>query len=172
MSIKEGEDIIYGFSCLFENKKEPILIYIINREQYKKESNTNDLKIVEIASDYSLDLITNDIALKIIALSKGVHSESLKKDTVNNPEDIEFKKEFSIKESEKEKFLETIKEQKVFSQIILSILNEDGTDTGKKEFYLIKENHVIEQEGMDAKDFEGYPIQPLNLEQKFLLKML
>ncbi len=170
--IKEGEDIIYGFSCLFENKKEPILIYIINREQYKKESNTNDLKIVEIASDYSLDLITNDIALKIIALSKGVHSESLKKDTVNNPEDIEFKKEYSIKESEKEKFLETIKEQKIFSQIILSILNEDGTDTGKKEFYLIKENHVIEQEGMDAKDFEGYPIQPLNLEQKFLLKML
>ena len=29
---------------------------------------------------------------------------------------------------------------------------------------------MIEQEGMDAKDFEGYPIQPLNLEQKFLLK--
>lgn len=171
---KEGEDITYGFSCIFENKKDPVIINIINREDYKKENNTNDLKIVEIAKDYELDLITNDIALKLIALSKGIKSESLKKDSVNNPEDIDFKKEYSIKESLLNEALESIKKEvKSFSQITISILDEEGNDTGKKRFYMTTPNQNIEELKMEADDFsKKYAVAPLNLEQKFLLRML
>lgn len=171
-TLKEGEDIQYGFSCLFENQKEPILIHIINRDNYKKESYTNDLKIVEIAKEYNFELITNDIALKIIALSKGVNSSSLKKDSVNNPEEIEFRKEYTIKESNrKDKTLEIINKEKKFNQIIVSVLDEEENDTGKKEFYLV-ENNGLKLLKMDKEDFNQYKISPINLEQKFLLNML
>ncbi len=170
---KNGDDVIYAFTCLFENQKEPIVINIINRDNYNKDSNTNDLKIVEIAQDYNLDLITNDIALKIIALSKGIHSESLKKDSVNNPEDIDFKVEIEVRESLKEDALNQIAEQNTgFSQITVTILNEDGSDSGKKEFYLSLPNKKLKKLGMDANDFKKYDVSPLNLEQKFLLSIL
>ena len=77
-----------------------------------------------------------------------------------------------VKVSErKEKTLEIINKEKKFNQIVVSLLDEEGNNTNKKEFYLV-ENTGLKQLKMDEKDFKEYKITPINLEQKFLLNML
>ncbi len=74
-----GEDSIFKFKFKFEGIDEEIELFSINRTTYKVASKTNDLKLVEVSEDYKLSLVTNDIALKIIALSKRCRFRIFKK---------------------------------------------------------------------------------------------
>ena len=70
-----------------------IPIYVIYRQSYKTrglDHGLNDAKIVEIARDYGLKLLTNDIALKIQALAQNIEADSLRRDRVENPDEIDF----------------------------------------------------------------------------------
>lgn len=242
-----SNDYHHVFNCLFEGQTNPVQITAINRSEYKKENYSNDLKLVEVAKDYELELITNDANLKLISLSQGVKSSSLRKDSVNNPESIDFKiEEKTTMENKKEKIKELEKLAKNYGQIILTIVDENGYETGVKEFYLAeptnemkltkaeiseadfeklqnlkkeikatestkkealenakttvssktmisvsiitedgketgnREFYLVESLGtvklvplkMDDEDFKDYKVKPINLEQKFLLRML
>lgn len=166
IELKDG-DFLHKFNCVFESSpNDPIVIYAISREKYKNERDINDAKILNIAQDYNLDLLTNDISLKVIALSKKVHSESLKKDAVSKPENILFNHTIELEDAnELSNTLEQIRNGKDYSQYMISM--PDGT----KKFYMPvgkNENEVK----MDSSDFSEYRIAPHNLEQKFLLRML
>jgi len=161
-------DTVHAFKCILEGQTKPIVISIINREKYRGHNEINDLKIVEIAKDYGLDLITNDIALKIIALSKNIHAESLKKGSVDSPENIDFKKEYFYTSQNKDKILkEIINKEKQWSQIVLK--EKDAYETGRQEFYIRVNSHL---EQVKENDFSSHRIKPLNVEQKFYAKML
>lgn len=162
-------DTIHAFKCILEGEKNPIIINIINRDKYKESKAINDLKIVEIARDYNLDLITNDINLKIIALSKNIQAESLKKGRVHRPEDIDFKKEYMYTTLNEEKIKnEIIKKEPQWSQIIMKE-KKDSNETGRKKFYIRNNKRLV---SVDESDFRQHRIKPLNIEQKFYARML
>ena len=164
-----GEDSIFKFKFKFEGIDEEIELFSINRTTYKAASKTNDLKLVEVSEDYKLSLVTNDIALKIIALSRGVDSESLRKGAVISPEKIDFTKEFSVPKSAKVKRIKEIfSEERKHNQLIINLTSK-GQETGEKEFYIVGNPDPLK---MDANDFKDYQVKPTNLEQKFLLRML
>ena len=161
------EDFIYRFICVFEgHANNPVELYCINRDKYENPRDINDMKILDIAKDYKLNLLTNDISLKGISLSKGVVSETLKKDSVQKPEDILFNHSLIIeKEEDLPGVLQKISEAKSYSQFMLTLPN------GNKKFYM-PVNGVAKELKMDQQDFSEYRIAPINLEQKFLLRML
>ncbi len=166
-------DTIHAFECLFEGHNKPIIINIINREKYNQNSSINDLKIVEIAKDYKFELITNDIALKIIALSKSIEADSLKKDSVRNPENILFHKEtISTKEDLIKVKQQIIKSEKIWTQVTIKEVFDykDKVVTGKEDFYIISPLGLESITSED--DIKKLKVKPLNLEQKFYEKML
>ncbi len=66
---------------------------IIHRPKYQTHSldyGLNDARILEVAKDYNLILLTNDISLKVYAISNSLISQSLMRDKIDNPQDINF----------------------------------------------------------------------------------
>jgi PhoH-like ATPase len=167
--IPKMNDSIHAFKCIFEGEKNPIVINIINRERYRENNAINDMKIVEIAKDYDLDLITNDIALKIIALSKNINAESLKKGRVDNPEHIDFRKIYYFNQKNKDKIKNKIIEtEKPWTQIIMKE-KEVSYETGRQEFYIRKNGSLVP---VEEDRFHNLRVRPLNVEQKFYATML
>ncbi|WP_394990656.1 PIN domain-containing protein, partial [uncultured Helicobacter sp.] len=66
------------------------LIYRPHYEIPHQDHSLNDTKIITIAKDYNLTLLTNDISLKIRALTQNLNAQSLFRDRVENPEKIDF----------------------------------------------------------------------------------
>lgn len=165
VQVKKEGDSIHTFPCKFEGY-DLIFVHAITRDNYKNSREINDTKILEVAKSYGLHLLTNDISLKVIALSKKVASSSLRKNSVQKPELILFNKEFVLEDGENiDTVMKEIAEEKDFNQITLSLPD------GKKRFFTPIKNSLVEHK-MDAKDFSKYRISPINLEQKFLLRML
>lgn len=81
-------------------------IYVIVRKPYKSRD-INDSKIIEIAKDYNMKLVTLDMAQRVRALSEGVNVETLEKIV---PRDIDTE-ERVIVESEVEKLMRKTEEQ-------------------------------------------------------------
>ncbi|MGE4296047.1 MAG: PhoH family protein [Campylobacterales bacterium] len=94
VKIKRGQrlegDYAYEFNYDAGHEKGPIKLIVIHRAEYHEEASRNDLKILEIARSYNLKLITNDVSLKIIALTQGVPTESFYEDTVSDYKSLEF----------------------------------------------------------------------------------
>lgn len=86
----EAGDYAYEFNFDAGHEKGAIKLTVIHRENYHDEHARNDLKILEIAKSYNLRLITNDVSLKIIALTRGVPTESFYEDTVSDYKSLEF----------------------------------------------------------------------------------
>lgn len=178
--LKNKHDVIYQTELNFEELNEPIKIFIINRNEKQyviSKTEPNDLKILEIAKDYGLTLITNDISFKVIAISEGVNAQSLKVNEVSSPEKISFLFEYNIeesilnnKETEKLALEEIYSNQKKWNQIVI---NEclDGIPTGKKRFYIVNGIGLIKAKSEES-DFKDYVIKPKNLEQKFYANLL
>lgn len=156
-------------------------IYIIYRPQYRAKNldhGLNDARIAEIALDYNMILLTNDIALKIQSLSKGIKSQSLRRDRVENPGDIDFFCRLKhLRESNFEELESRDEFRKLSDWTILEISEEDMTDsshylTGRKAFGF-KIGGRFEEQCLDEliEDTKPY-IRPLNLEQKLYYAML
>lgn len=165
-------DKLHAFKCIFPGHNEPIIINIINRDRYQPQNNINDLKILEIANDYRIELITNDITLKIMAMSAGLPASSIKKDTVTSPELIEFHREYKFNAKNKEALIQGILEkEKNWTQITMIEMDEKNEyETGKREFYVVNKNSL--DPIFDEDDIKNFRVKPMNLEQKFYATML
>ena len=166
-------------------KTTTIPLIIIFRQNYQTKSleyGLNDARIAEIAKDYNLILLTNDISLKIRCLARNIKAESLFRDRVENPSDIDFWHKFLLHKDADITTLEKSKEFKSLSQwSLIQIDEQDNTDsslylTGKKRFGIkvgSSSSGRFEELELDALIKEANPyITPMNLEQKMLFAML
>lgn len=175
---KNGDNI---YKLLFKNKDAEFDIFIIYRAEFRTKSveySLNDSRILEIAKDYDFILLTNDIALKIRAISQGVRAESIFRNMVENPSDIDFLFSFHLhKDSRAEEIAQNADFQKLKDWSIIEVNEQDNTDsslylTGKKNFGF-KIDGNFEAQNLDAIIEENAPyIRPINLEQKLLYAML
>lgn len=172
-------DMIYKMN--FKNKNIELPLYIIYRPIYKTKNldyGLNDSRILEIAKDYDFTLLTNDVSLKIKAISQGVRAESIFRNMVENPSDIEFL--FKLK-LHKDSSLAYLESSDAFVALknwsMIELHEEDNTDnslylTGKKLFGF-KIDEKFEEQNLDLIIEENSPyIRPINLEQKLLYALL
>jgi PhoH-like ATPase len=167
-------------SSLYEDAIEPIDMYIIYRESYKvtrsfsEEKGLNDAKIGEIADDYSLVLLTSDIAFKIAAHIKGIEAESIRNASVQHPEKIEFSHTYyysdepSAEQDEHYNF-----EQLTFIQEAKSQSSEIY-ETGIQKYALTLNNHLewCDFDKRFGEQFDEMLVRPINVEQKFYFFMM
>ena len=186
---KSCEDKYYCLSMHFSHellKEEQIglgvPLYIVYREFYKIERHfshdigLNDAKISEIADEYGLTLLTNDISFKIASEVQGIETQSIRNARVERPDAIEFSHTYTYHGDEP--VLEDIETHSNFEQIIF--VQESGDtasqiyETGIQKYALIN-NHTLEWCDFDRRFGEHYDdelIRPINLEQKFYFSML
>lgn len=160
---------------------EPIHLYIIYREHYKitakfdEPKGLNDAKIAEIAKDYRLKLLTNDIAFKIAAQVQGIESQSIRNASVEHPDQIEFAHTYSYTD---EPQLPSDAQHNSFEQITFvqeaESQNNEIYETGIQR-YALTFNNNLEWCDFDRRFGESYndaQIRPINLEQKFYYTIL
>ena len=173
------QDFLY--IAYYESKQGAIPLTIIYRASYKTkhlEYGLNDARLAEIAKDYGLILLTNDIALKIRSKASGLNAQSLFRDRVENPSEINFwhsfllHKDAPLAQLEKTKAFKTLKEWS-----LIHIDEQDNTDsslylTGKKRFG-IKWQGRFEEWDLDTMIEQAAPyVTPINLDQKMLFCLL
>jgi len=158
-----------------------IPIYVVYRPRYKTkylEHGLNDARISEIAQDYKLTLLTNDIALKIQALAMDINAQSLHRDRVENPGDIDFFESVKLPVGFNTAELTDKDDFKSLSDwTIVEINEEDNTDSSKyltgKKFFGLKIDGRFEEQKLDEMLEETKPyVRPINLEQKLYYSML
>ncbi|GHV08371.1 PhoH family protein [Campylobacterota bacterium] len=154
---KEG-DHFYEFTCDHGGEKGTLKLIVVHREHYENDSDRNDLKILEIAKSYGLQLITNDISLKIIALTRGVKTESFYEDTVSDYKSLEF---FHRSDAPNPNASKT-----EWSQY------EEADENGRPHFFISVGGHKEECAFERLYDNNGLIVAPHNLEQKFMLSIL
>ncbi|MEJ2499794.1 MAG: PhoH family protein [Campylobacterales bacterium] len=157
-------------------------LLIIYREEYRiaksysEPKGFNDAKIAEIASDYNLKLVTNDISFKIAAEVQGIEAQSLRNASVERPDAIEFAHTVTYHD---EPALTGDTGYKNFEQF--SFIQE-ATSEGHNEIYetglqryAVTYNGHLEWCDFDKRFGEYYDetlIRPINLEQKFYYTIL
>jgi PhoH-like ATPase len=159
-----------------------IPLYIIYRKHYnavghESRNTANDLRIAEIANDYNLILVSNDISFKIASEVSGITAQSLKNSKVENPQNIDFSHtifslngEDNFNKEELDTFLD-------FEQVTIkeNYKSDDGNEyeSGKIR-YALNFNHHLEMLDFDdrfGKEYKGY-VTPINSEQKFFYTLL
>ncbi|MDR1451279.1 MAG: PhoH family protein [Helicobacteraceae bacterium] len=155
--IIEG-DYFYEFACDRGGDKGGLKLIVIHRERYETQSDRNDLKILEIAKSYGLRLITNDISLKIIALTRGVKTESFYEDTVSDYKSLEFfhKDGANSLNASKTKWAQY----------------ETSDEDGRPHFYIDLGGRKEELYFDKLYESSALVVAPHNLEQKFMLGIL
>lgn len=130
----------------------------------------NDRKILEIAACYvDCEVVTNDIAMKLRALSMGLKSQPFKTNRIDDIEKLEFVEKISIKQTQKE-FIESSKpedyglELSYFTNIEF-IVEETGEHI--LAFYKPTGFHIIDED-----EIRKLVVKPKNKEQLFFLNML
>ncbi len=166
----------------FKSGEISVPIWVITRIKYKAmfvDYGYNDARIREIAKDYKLILLTNDVALRVRSLTENIESHSLKRGQVLNPKNINFIYKTKLLRDLSDK--KTFEESKAFQALsqwhLVEIEEIDYTDsecylTGKKLFG-VKYNNQLEILALDSiiKEHKPY-ILPLNIEQKLAYVML
>lgn len=142
---------------------------------YKEPYGLNDAKIGEIAHDYGLTLVTNDLAFKIASEVQGIPSQTLKHDSVNNPDALDFAKELPYSsESDIHKALDlTNFTQVTFKQQTTSEQNGEY-ETGVQKFALMLNNQaqICDFDKRFGEHFSPTRVRPINTEQKFLYTII
>ena len=158
-----------------------IPLYIIYRSSYhitrsySEAKGLNDAKIGEIAKDYSLHLLTNDISFKIAAEVQGIPTESIRNSRVENADAIEFAHSYYYDD---EPMIDDEDEHHNFEQISFiekaqSSQNE-VYETGIQR-YAMTLNGALEWCDFDKRFGEYYDdslVRPINLEQKFYYSIM
>ncbi len=164
-----------------ENASSHVYLYIIYRGDYKisrhfsEPKGLNDAKIAEIAKDYNLVLLTNDISFKIAAEVQNITAESIRNARVDNPENIKFDATYSYIDTID---LEVSGEHSNFEQ--LTFVEEAKSESAEIyetgiQKYALSINHRLEWCDFDKRFgeyFDNMLVRPINLEQKFLFTML
>lgn len=176
---KNNNDFVQEILFKFEEYSIPLTL--IYRPYYKippQEHSYNDSKLIEIAKDYNLILLTNDISLKVRTQAQGILAQSLFRDRVENPSDIDFWHSFEV---HKDRALSDLAQDENFSKLkqwsLIQIDEMDNTDsalykTGKKIFGLKVGREFVELNLDEILKANQPYITPINLEQKMLYALL
>ena len=166
---------------LYSENTEPIDLYIIFREyyrvtdQFQGSKGLNDAKIGEIAKDYGLTLLTNDISFKIAAQVEQITAESIRNASVERPDEIEFAHTYHYHETPA---LPEEPEHHNFEQITFieeaQSESHEIYETGRQR-YAVTQNGLLEWCDFDRRFGEFFDenlVRPINLEQKFYYTLL
>ena len=165
-----------------EDGNSNVELLIIYREQfritksYSEPKGLNDAKIAEIAADYNLKLVTNDIAFKIAAEVQGIEAQSLRNASVERPDAIEFAHTYTYHDEptlpEVHEYLNF--EQFTFIQEATSEGHNEIYETGLQRYAVSINNHLewCDFDRRFGEYFDETLIRPINLEQKFYFTML
>jgi PhoH-like ATPase len=156
-------------------------LFIIHRESYRISHNftepkgINDAKIGEIAHDYDLTLLSNDMSFRIAAEIRGIRTQSIRNSSVEAPEQIDFSYTYEYDENpslpsdiEHHNF-----DQITFVQKALSTTSETYETGIQRHAFCF--NNQIEWCDFDRRFGEHFNeelVRPLNLEQKFYYAMM
>ena len=158
-----------------------IPLYIIYRSSYNitrsysEAKGLNDAKIGEIAKDYGLSLLTNDISFKIAAEVQGIPTESIRNSRVENADAIEFAHSYYYDD---EPMIDDEDTHRNFEQI--SFVEEAKSEqneiyeTGIQR-YAMTLNGSLEWCDFDKRFgeyFDDNLVRPINLEQKFYFSIM
>lgn len=181
-----GNDNYYLLEIMFDPSLHgehivPIDLHIIFREEHRvsrrfdEPKGLNDAKIAEIAKDYDLTLLTNDISFKIAANVQHIEAQSIRNASVEKPEDIDFSHTYIYHD---EPSISDDRDHKDFEQITFieeaKSENSEIYETGIQR-YAITLNDKLEWCDFDRRFGEFFDetlVRPLNLEQKFYFTML
>lgn len=182
------EDLYYKLVLPFEpsvlgnrDYDNEIPLYIVYRNDYRivrsysEAKGLNDAKIGEIAKDYGLTLLTNDISFKIAAEVQNIAAESIRNSRVENADAIEFAHNYYYEDEPavQEKDEHHDFEQITFIQKAQSEQNEIY-ETGIQR-YAMTMNNKLEWCDFDRRfgeHFDSELVRPINLEQKFYFTIL
>lgn len=131
----------------------------------------NDRKILQVASHFkNCTVVSNDVALRVRASSLGIKAEHLKKDRVDNIEELTFIETLSIKSMQK-RDIETTLQPEDFGKKFNAYTNVEFKyeDTGHSCLAVYKQGHF---HILDEKKLRKGLIKPQNKEQLFFLNML
>jgi len=153
--------------CIFE---------LVSKKEYMTLKNhdainiVNDRKILEIAQAYpGAEVVTNDIAMKLRAISMGLKSAPFRTNRIDDIEKIEFVEKVNIKLAQKE-FLESSSAED-YGLTISHFTNVEFIveETGEHilAFYKPTGFHIIDEEKI-----RKLVVKPKNKEQLFFLNML
>lgn len=158
-----------------------INFYIIHRENYRiatsfsEPKGMNDAKIAEIADDYDLTLVTNDMSFRIAAEIRGIPTQNIRNSSVEAPEDIDFSSTYTYvgspefpNEADHHNF-----EQFTFIEHAISSAQETYP-TGIQR-YALSSNGQLEWCDFDRRFGEHFNenlVRPMNVEQKFYFSMM
>jgi len=158
-----------------------IPLYIIYRSayhitrSYSEAKGLNDAKIGEIAKDYGLKLLTNDISFKIAAEVQGIPTESIRNSRVENADAIEFAHSYYY---DNEPMIDDEDEHQNFEQISFIEKAESSQneiyETGIQR-YAMTLNGALEWCDFDKRFgeyFDDNLVRPINLEQKFYFSIM
>ena len=177
-------DRYYRLSLNFDHSLQhthPTLIdvYIIYREHYRIEGHFsepkgfNDAKIAEIADDYDLTLLSNDISFRIAAQIQGIPSQSIRNSRVESPELIDFSYTYRYRETPQLEQTHHNFDQITFVQEALSTTHE-LYESGIHR-YALSMNGTLQWCDFDRRfgeHFDEELVRPLNVEQKFYYTMI
>ena len=190
-NVKEGvcdKDLYYRLVLPFEpsllghhEDDNEIPLYIIYRSSYNithsysEAKGLNDAKIGEIAKDYGLSLLTNDISFKIAAEVQGIPTESIRNSRVENADAIEFAHSYYYDD---EPMIDDEDEHHNYEQITFIEKAESAHneiyETGIQR-YAMNLNGSLEWCDFDKRFgeyFDDNLVRPINLEQKFYFSIM
>ncbi len=156
-------------------------LYIIYREEfrifkhYQEPKGLNDAKIAEIAKDYGLTLLSNDISFKIAAEVQGIDAQSIRNASVENPDAIKFSDTYNYTD---EPQLPKDRVHNNFEQITFiqhsTSQNSEVYETGIQRYAITVNSHLewCDFDKRFGEYFDNSLIRPLNLEQKFYYTIL
>ncbi len=188
-SAPNNSDCYYRLTLPFDPDLNPeaeggtnVELMIIYREEYRiaksfsEPKGFNDAKIAEIAADYHLKLVTNDISFKIAAEVQGIEAQSLRNASVERPDAIDFAHTITYHE---EPALDPSTEYRNFEQIsfIQEAMSEGHNEiyeTGLQRYALTYNGHLewCDFDRRFGEYFDETLIRPINLEQKFYFTIL
>jgi PhoH-like ATPase len=166
---------------LHGNEASEINLFIIHREQYRisasftESKGINDAKIGEIAHDYGLTLVTNDMSFRIASEIRGIPTQSIRNSSVEAPEEIDFTRTYTYDETPllPEGVVHHNFEQITFVQHATSTTSEIY-ETGIQR-YAFTFNRQLEWCDFDRRfgeHFDETLVRPMNVEQKFYYAMM
>ena len=156
-------------------------LFIVHREHYRisnsfsEPKGLNDAKIGEIADDYDLILLTNDMSFRIASEIRGIPTEHIRNSSVESPDEINFN--YTYNYTETPQFPSDMEHhnfnQLTFIQNALSTTNE-RYETGIRR-HAFSMNGKLEWCDFDRRfgeHFDNNLVRPINLEQKFYYAMI
>ncbi len=158
-----------------------IELIIVHREHYRisasfsEPKGLNDAKIGEIADDYDLILLTNDMAFRIASEIQGIPTQSIHNSSVESPELINFNYTYTYTDAPT---FPTDGEHHNFNQLSFAqkSLSSSGEwyESGVMK-YAFSVNNGLEWCDFDRRfgeHFDDTLVRPINLEQKFYFAMM